>query len=485
MAHDVFISYSAKDKPVADAVSASLEASGVRCWIAPRNIQPGADWGESIVKAIAASRVMVLVFSSHVNISPPIRAEVEQAFKRGLPIIPFRIENVVPSEKLELFLAPSQWLNAYTEPLEKSSRYLSDVVTSVLGIAKPEMPADEEAVAHEEKPKDAEARADEPVAEESAPQAPIRLTIRRTADEPKTTSLWLKSRKLMWPVIAGAGCILAAALVGFVLLHNRPTKPLRIAAAPNHAPVSAAQEALPHGLLPEVRESVLNALTVEKNARQAAASAREVQAKAQDAVKQARDAAALAEKGRKDGYGILTGRGTRKGVTWRYAGQVKFGAHNGFGVMQWSSGEKDEGRFGLDGLFGYGAVTWKNGDRTEGKIANGQMSGAGVQTYRGGAHYEGEQQDGARAGYGVYYWPQPSSSQEAPGQYSTGRMNGYGVLVRRDGIRLVGHWVDDELTGYAAMLDAEKQIVSQGLYAQGKLQSSVTFKPAGDSSAPH
>ena len=49
MAHDVFISYSTKDKPTADAACAALEAKGIRCWIAPRDILPGSDWGEAII----------------------------------------------------------------------------------------------------------------------------------------------------------------------------------------------------------------------------------------------------------------------------------------------------------------------------------------------------------------------------------------------------------------------------------------------------
>lgn len=36
MAHDVFISYSSKDKTAADATCAVLEGCGVRCWMAPR-----------------------------------------------------------------------------------------------------------------------------------------------------------------------------------------------------------------------------------------------------------------------------------------------------------------------------------------------------------------------------------------------------------------------------------------------------------------
>jgi len=34
MAHDVFISYATQDKTTADALCATLEGRGVRCWIA-------------------------------------------------------------------------------------------------------------------------------------------------------------------------------------------------------------------------------------------------------------------------------------------------------------------------------------------------------------------------------------------------------------------------------------------------------------------
>jgi TIR domain len=67
MAHDVFISYSSQDKPIADAICATLEQNAVRCWIVPRDIRPGADWGESIVHALAGSRVFVLVLSGSAN----------------------------------------------------------------------------------------------------------------------------------------------------------------------------------------------------------------------------------------------------------------------------------------------------------------------------------------------------------------------------------------------------------------------------------
>jgi hypothetical protein len=119
MAHDVFISYSAQDKPIADAVCATLEAHGIRCWIAPRDILPGIDWGEAIIDGIAESKMMVLIFSSNANKSSQIKHEVERAVHHCLPIVPLRVEDVVPSKSLEYFISTPHWLDALTPPLEQ------------------------------------------------------------------------------------------------------------------------------------------------------------------------------------------------------------------------------------------------------------------------------------------------------------------------------------------------------------------------------
>lgn len=132
MAHNVFISHSAKDKPTADAVCAVLESKGFRCWVAPRDIIPGKDWGESIVDAIKGARVMVLIFSGHANDSPQIKREVERAVNKGIPIIPFRIEDVEPKASLEYFLSTPHWLDAFTPPLEEHLRYLAQIIGPIL-----------------------------------------------------------------------------------------------------------------------------------------------------------------------------------------------------------------------------------------------------------------------------------------------------------------------------------------------------------------
>lgn len=135
MAHDIFLSYSHKDKAAADAVCHALEAARIRVWMAPRDVIPGAEWGESIIRAIGAARAVVLVFSGHSNGSRQVRLEIERAINRELPIIPFRIENVAPSAALELFISSSHWLDAYAPPFDPHLESLTQAVMRLL--AKP------------------------------------------------------------------------------------------------------------------------------------------------------------------------------------------------------------------------------------------------------------------------------------------------------------------------------------------------------------
>jgi formylglycine-generating enzyme required for sulfatase activity len=132
MAHDVFISYSAGDKPFADAACAKLESRNIRCWIAPRDIRPGMTWGTAIVEAIDRARVMLLVFSTHANASPQISREVERAVNKGLVVMPVRVEDVLPSGDLEYFLGTPHWLDAITPPFERHLDHIADVAKSWL-----------------------------------------------------------------------------------------------------------------------------------------------------------------------------------------------------------------------------------------------------------------------------------------------------------------------------------------------------------------
>src|SRR4051812_8121906 len=131
MQYDAFISYCSEDKKIADAVCGTLEANKIRCWIAPRDVGPGRTWGSAIVEAIADSAVMVVIFSKHSNGSPQVMREIERAVNKGVAIIPFRVENVVPSKDLEYFISSCHWLDAMNPPLEKHIGELADAILAL------------------------------------------------------------------------------------------------------------------------------------------------------------------------------------------------------------------------------------------------------------------------------------------------------------------------------------------------------------------
>jgi hypothetical protein len=132
MPHDVFISHSVKDKTIADALCATLESEGIRCWIAPRDVTPGMEWSGAIIGAIKQARVMVLVFTANANASPQIRREVERAVNHDVVILPFRVENVIPDESLEYFIGNVHWLDAMTPPIEAHFRNLARTIKILL-----------------------------------------------------------------------------------------------------------------------------------------------------------------------------------------------------------------------------------------------------------------------------------------------------------------------------------------------------------------
>jgi hypothetical protein len=150
MQTDVFVSYSQADRDCALQIVAQLEHSGFSVWVAPRDISPSADWAAEIIDAIATSRLMVLVFSAACNISPQVRREVERAVHRQLPILPFRVEDVLPTKSLEYFLSAQHWLDAFPPPLAPHYERLCRQVKNILRASMPTAGAAPHAFGREE-----------------------------------------------------------------------------------------------------------------------------------------------------------------------------------------------------------------------------------------------------------------------------------------------------------------------------------------------
>jgi adenylate cyclase len=108
----VFVSYASADKPIADAVCAALESAGIPCWIAPRDVKPGALYADAIVRAITYAKALALVLSESSIASSHVGKEVERASSKRRPIIAVRTDAAPLTPALEYFLSESQWIDA-------------------------------------------------------------------------------------------------------------------------------------------------------------------------------------------------------------------------------------------------------------------------------------------------------------------------------------------------------------------------------------
>lgn len=129
---DVFVSYASPDREPAFRIVEFLESNGVSCWVAPRDVSPGMEYGEAIISGIENSRALVLVLSEESNNSQFVRKEVERAVSKVKPVLPVRIREVSPAGSLEFFISSAQWIDAFRTPMES---HLLPLLQAIKGIA--------------------------------------------------------------------------------------------------------------------------------------------------------------------------------------------------------------------------------------------------------------------------------------------------------------------------------------------------------------
>ena len=128
MSCQVFISHSTRDLAVAEEVLAKLEENEIKCWIAPRDVRIGHKFGREIIQAIRKCPVMVFIFSASSNNSQFVMRELDSAVDEDILIIPFRIEDVQPSDSIKFYIKAAQWLDAFPEPNDEHFEELAKTV---------------------------------------------------------------------------------------------------------------------------------------------------------------------------------------------------------------------------------------------------------------------------------------------------------------------------------------------------------------------
>ena len=132
---DVFISYSSKNRDVADAIVTHLEEHGTKCWYAPRNILPGHEWVSAINDALKKAKIFILIYTAESNLSRQVMNEVALAFKAGMTLVPFRLSEERMNDELEYYLTRVHWLDSVSRPLDESIVALQNYVDLIMGRA--------------------------------------------------------------------------------------------------------------------------------------------------------------------------------------------------------------------------------------------------------------------------------------------------------------------------------------------------------------
>lgn len=131
MNHDVFISYSSQDMEAAQAICHVLEQNEIRCWMAPRNIPPGSDYGDVIDEAIKSCKAVVILYSEKAASSPWVTGELNVAFEEQKTIIPFRLDKTPLKGQTRVMLNQRHWIDAYPDYKTKFNDLVKAVALAV------------------------------------------------------------------------------------------------------------------------------------------------------------------------------------------------------------------------------------------------------------------------------------------------------------------------------------------------------------------
>ncbi|MDH4260344.1 MAG: TIR domain-containing protein [Gammaproteobacteria bacterium] len=132
---DVFVSYASQDAALANDIVETLERNGLRCWIAPRDVTPGAHYADAIILAISGAKALILVLSDSAIASKHVGKEIERASSKGRAIITLRTGAAPLPPAFEYFLSESQWIDVGVGGVAGVAAKLMEAVRSHLDVS--------------------------------------------------------------------------------------------------------------------------------------------------------------------------------------------------------------------------------------------------------------------------------------------------------------------------------------------------------------
>ena len=136
---NVFISYSSKEYEDAERLRTVIERNGFECWMAPKSIPAGSDYGSEIPAAIRTCDVFVLQLSQASQQSQWVNKELDRALHHNKVVIPFHIDNSDIIESFDFRLSNVQRLEAF-EKISDAYKELIDRLKAIEQGKKPDNP---------------------------------------------------------------------------------------------------------------------------------------------------------------------------------------------------------------------------------------------------------------------------------------------------------------------------------------------------------
>jgi serine/threonine protein kinase len=128
----VFVFCATQDEAAGEAVRASLENNGLKCFLSSPGLTPVESSASRVSEAIRDARLFLLILSQQSNRSPEVRQQLENAAHFKLPLLAFRLEPVQPADDLSYFLSEKCLVDGFEGPLEAYIPNLLRHITELL-----------------------------------------------------------------------------------------------------------------------------------------------------------------------------------------------------------------------------------------------------------------------------------------------------------------------------------------------------------------
>ena len=127
MKHQVFISYSRKDKETADCLCEILKENGIAYWIDKEGIYSSSNYKELIVDAIDVSQAVIFISSANSNGSINVIREVGYAVNMNKPILPLMLDDAPYAKSIRLDISDIDQID-FRNPMTSSKKLITSLM---------------------------------------------------------------------------------------------------------------------------------------------------------------------------------------------------------------------------------------------------------------------------------------------------------------------------------------------------------------------